>query len=353
MCARGDCFYLTRLTVSEDGAYLPAPDGFHDWFTAEAPAIAEVNSILRAYHDILHVDLLGELKQGDCSAFPGDKRTIEAGIYAAAAHFLEKVLNLEPSCVAFYSSGVAPALIYTNVVSARAYLADILPFHVANRRAYAEAGEKFNIAQVRLEVAPNEDLESFIISAIRSPRFADRVYVKDRRHHHTILIAGDEVLVKALNELACSAFPSAGLRNPRVNRTSSAHLPFYDCARLVRLLDHATFHPPRVPLIGVSGEEVPAGADDQKILRDLVVNAAAGFLDTGRVVRTAAKYATTIRVVGSALGARVLRRTGIGGYPTALSAIELAMQTAAGRSAQKRHLAKRGTIALKQEEKLV
>jgi hypothetical protein len=352
MCA-SDCLYFTRLTVSEEAAYLPAPAGFHEWFITEAPLIPEVAAILRAYDAILHVDLFAELKNDGSSPFPGDKRTVETGIYAAAAHFLEKVLNLQPCCVGFYSSGVAPALIYTSVVSPEEYLSNILPFHVANRTAYVRAGEEHHIAQVRLEAAPDEDLEAFVVDTLRSPQFENRVYLKDRRHHHTVLIAGDEVLVRAVCRLTCLAFPSAGLRNPRVNETSSAHIPFYDSAPLVRLLDHATFHPPRVRLIGVSGEEVPAGTEDQRVLRDLIVNAATGFLDTGRAVRTAAKYVTGIRTVGSALGARVLRRTDIGEHPTALSAIDLAMQTFSGRRAPKRYSAQRVPIGFKREEKLI
>jgi hypothetical protein len=323
MSASGACFYFTRLTVFEDGEYFPTDATFRERLIATGPRIPQVRRILEAYREIKGVDLFEEIRNPSSSN--EDKRMYETGIYAAAAYLLESDLGLIPECLAFYSSGVTPVLIFSGIVSAQGYLRYIYPFNERNRECYDEAGRRLPLAQVQFKGDPADDVEGFLMSIIREQGLEKRVYLKDRRHHHTTMIGGlaDDVLHVAQSVRA--RFPSIARQAPVVRRNIvSAHMPFYDPQPVARLLDGMQFSPPRYPIIGPCGEEIEAGCTDQEVLRNLVVDAAVALLDTGKVVRTAAKYASRTLVVGTTLGAGVLDRAVIGGYPPGEMATDVA-----------------------------
>jgi hypothetical protein len=317
------CFYFTRLTVYDDGRYFPTEETFRDWFLSESVRLSEVREILDGYRELLGKDLYEEIQRPASKS--ADRRAFETGIYAAAAHFLEKEVGLSPSCLAFYSSGVTPVLLFTGIVSVHDYLRHILPFNERNREAYAEAGKRLKLAQVHFKGDPDDDVEGFLVTTIQERGLEGRVYLKDRRHHHTTMIGGLEADVLEVRKLACERFPAIARRAP-VPRSDivSAHLPFYDPQPLVGLLDGVQLSPPRHRIVGPVGEVIPAGCADQAVLRRLIVDSAMALLDTGQVVRTAARYASRLYVVGTRLGAGVLARTSIGGYPAAELATDVA-----------------------------
>jgi hypothetical protein len=128
--------------------------------------------------------------------------------------------------------------------------------------------------------------------------------------------------------MAMEAFASVAAQNPKLVDTSSAHLPLYDRAPLCAMLDDIGFGVPRFTLIGIDGQVVRAGSDDQAAMRRLVAHAATGLMDTGKAIKAAAKLSDRLLVVGSAFGARVLDRTHLGGYPKAEPATDLMRQQA-------------------------
>ncbi|SFI25140.1 hypothetical protein [Bradyrhizobium sp. Gha] len=336
--ARRPCLYFTRLTVSEEGAYFPADARARTQLISESRDIPAVAELLDGYRDILDVDLFGELNS---FASPrADKRAFETGIYAAAAYCFERSSGVSPTCLAFYSSGVAPALLFSGVVSPSTYLRELLPFHDRNRECYAASACKVRLAQVRLEGDCDEDIETFIAETIRKHAFERRVYLKDRRGLHTTLIGGEEKPVLLVREAVCEQFPSV-LRRGAVLRLNeaSAHLPFYDTGPLVQMLDGMRLSPPRFTLIGVAGERVPAGCGDQEVLRNLVIEAALGLLDTGRALRVAAEAADQLVIIGSRRGAYLLERPNIDAFGSFSFAFAEAAPDAAAAQSRKRSTA--------------
>lgn len=302
--------YFTRLTVSEDGVYLPLPSDYLGAFCAASREIPAVRAILDAYAKCLSVDLLRELERPYSSGI--DRRVLEAGMYAAFAFYLEAAFGLRPRALAFYSSGVAPALMFARALSPVDYIEKLAPFHSANRKAYVAVEKCFSLAQARLEAKPDEDLESFVEALLKRSR--DIAFIKDRRHRHTLLIAGEKEAITRVCQTVAQAFASVA-QNPKVVETSSAHLPLYDRSPLEAMLKQVVFDPPHFQLIGIDGERIEAGCDNQDDLRRVVYQAAFGFLDTGRVVRKAAQISSKLLVIGSRFGARVLDRVHLGGYP--------------------------------------
>jgi hypothetical protein len=254
--------------VSEDGRYLPLPDECRRRFLTGCSDVPAVNAIHRAYADCFGVDLLDEMQ------FPAakdiDRRILEAGMYAAFAFFLEHSCNLHFKALAFYSSGVAPALMFAHVLSPAAYLTTLAPFHAANRAAYVAVEKRLQLAQTRLEADSGEDLELFVECALADLALKSRVFIKDRRHRHTLLVAGIRPAVERLRSMAMQAFASVASQNPKLVETSSAHLPFYDHAPLQAMLDNIRFGVPRFTLIGIDGQILLAGSDDQAAMRRLV-----------------------------------------------------------------------------------
>lgn len=254
------CIYFTRLTVSEDGLYLPVPHECRSRFLTAYSDVPAIRAIHRAYADCFGLDLLDEMQ------FPAakdiDRRILEAGMYAAFAFFLEHSCNLHPKALAFYSSGIAPALMFAHVLSPAAYLTTLAPFHAANRAAYVAVEKRLHLAQTRLEADSGEDLESFVECALADPALKSRVYIKDRRHRHTLLVAGIRPEVERLRSMAMQAFASVASQNPKLVDTSSAHLPLYDHAPLRAMLDDVRFGVPRFTLIGIDGQILLAGSDD-------------------------------------------------------------------------------------------
>jgi hypothetical protein len=307
----GPCLYFTRLTVNETGVYFPADNAARLRLISQSRSIPAVAELLESYRDILDVDLFGEMNS--LASPRSDKRAFETGLFAAAAFVFERMSVIRPASVAFYSSGAAPALLFAGVVSPALYLRELLPFHHRNRKCYAASACNTRLAQVRIEGDIDEDIESFIAETIRKHAFERRVYLKDRRHQHTTLIGGEERAVLLVREAVCERFTSVARRGAvlRLNE-ASAHLPFYDPAPLIQMLDGIHFSPPRFPLIGVAGEVVPEGCDDQSILRNLVIEAAMGLLDTGRALRVASEAADQSVIIGSKRGAYLLRRPSIG-----------------------------------------
>lgn len=318
------CVYFTRLTVSEDGLYLPLPHDCRAQFLAACPHIPAIRTILRAYADRFAIDLLTEWVTPTKHSI--DKRVLEAGMYAAFAFFLENRYNFLSSALAFYSSGIAPALMFAKMLSPDDYLATLAPFHCANREAYLAVEKRFALAQTRLESDADEDLESFVERALEDDMLKTRVYIKDRRHHHTLLLAGIRSEVEKVRKMAMEAFTSVARQNPKLVDTSSAHLPLYDRAPLDAMLENIRFDIPRFALIGIDGEALLSGTRDQAAMRRVVRHAAMGFMDTGKVVKEAAKFSNRIVVVGSPFGTRVLDRTHLGGYPIAEPATNLMRQ---------------------------
>jgi hypothetical protein len=309
------CVYFTRLTVSEDGLYLPLPHDCRVQFLAACPHIPTIRTILCAYADRFAIDLLTELVTPTKHNI--DKRVLEAGMYAAFAFFLEDRYHFVPSALAFYSSGIAPALMFAKALSPDDYLARLAPFHSANRAAYLAVEKRLTLAQTRLEADITEDLESFVERALDDELLKTRVYIKDRRHRHTLLLAGVRSDVEKVRKMAMEAFSSVARQSPKLVDTSSAHLPLYDRAPLEAMLENIRFDIPRFTLIGIDGQTLFSGTRDQAAMRRVVSHAAMGFMDTGRVVREAAKLSNRTVVVGSPFGARVLDRTHLGGYPVA------------------------------------
>ena len=307
--------YFTRLTVSEDGVYLPLPSDYLGAFCAASREISAVRAVLDAYASCLSIDLLREM-QGRYSSGV-DRRVLEAGMYAAFAFYLEASLGLHPRALAFYSSGIAPALMFARALSPVDYIEKLAPFHSANRRAYVAVEKHLALAQARLEAEQDEDLESFVEALLNTSSNKDNIFIKDRRHRHTLLIVGEKEALTRVCQTVAQAFVSVAQRVPKVVDTSSAHLPLYDRAPLEAMLKQVVFDPPRFQLIGIDGERVAAGCDNQRDLRRLVYQAAFGFLDTGRVVREAAQISSKLLVIGSPFGARVLDRVHLGGYPKA------------------------------------
>jgi hypothetical protein len=318
------CVYFTRLTVSEDGLYLPLPHDYRAQFLAACSHIPTIRTILRAYADRFAIDLLTELVSPTKHSI--DKRVLEAGMYAAFAFFLENRYNFVPSALAFYSSGIAPALMFAKALSPDDYLARLAPFHSANRAAYLAVEKRFALAQTRLESDANEDLEPFVERALDDDMLKARVYIKDRRHRHTLLLAGIRSEVEKVRKMAMEAFTSVARQNPKLVDTSSAHLPLYDHAPLEAMLENIRFDIPRFAFIGIDGETLLSGTRDQAAMRRVVRHAAMGFMDTGKVVKEAAKFSNRTVVVGSPFGTRVLDRTHLGGYPLAEPATNLMRQ---------------------------
>jgi len=298
--------------VSEDGVYLPLPAERFEEFSAVALEIPSVRGILDAYSSCLSIDLLQEMQHPHSSGI--DRRILETGMYAAFAFYLEARFGLRPRALSFYSSGVAPALIFSESISPIGYLENLAPFHSANRHAYVAVERCLSIAQTRLEAEPDEDIEAFVETLLKESGGGHSVFIKDRRHKHTLLVAGEKEAIALVRERVGEAFPSVARRAPKLVDTSSAHLPLYDRAPLEEVLSHVAFDRPRFKLIGIDGDSVEAGCASQGDLRRLVHRAAFGFMDTGRVVRKASADADRLIVVGSPFGARVLDRTHLGGF---------------------------------------
>lgn len=315
------CIYFTRLTVSEDGIYLPLPHDCRASFINACPHIPAIRTILRAYADMFAIDLLAEWTTPTKHSI--DRRVLEAGMYASFAYYLEERHNVLPSALAFYSSGIAPALMFAKAISPHDYLANLAPFHSANRTAYVNAESRFELAQTRLESDVNEDLESFVEHALDEESLKARVFIKDRRHHHTLLVAGSRAEVERVRRMAMDAFASVAHQSPKLVDASSAHLPLYDRAPLEALLETIRFNAPRFPLIGIDGSTLLSSNADQTAMRHVVQHAAMGFMNTGKVIKEAAQLSNRMIVVGSPFGIRVLDRTHLGGYPVAEPASNL------------------------------
>jgi hypothetical protein len=316
------CLYFTRLTVREDDVYLPLPKLMLARFANAAREIGEIQDILKTYRERFGVDLIEELKNP--AEVKTDKRIVETGMYAAFAFFLENIGYIKPTCVAFYSSGIAPALVFSRSLTMDSYLEQLAAFHSENRRAYEETGERCGLAQVRLQSAPEENLIEFIQGVLREQGLTGKVFFKDRLHRSTCNVAGDREGVTKVLTSVCSRFSSIAGQKPQIYPSPSAHLPFYDHAGLKELLKPVIFAPPRFRLIGIQGEEYSPETDSLEDLRQLVSNAALGPINTGNVVGTAAKYAKRFVVVGSPRGASVFdRAVKLAGYPGA----EIAAQT--------------------------
>jgi hypothetical protein len=312
------CFYFPRITVDEDRSYFGGDEWVIEVLANAAGDVPGIRDIARAFDECLGIDMFDAARSFSQADFQGG-RALQVGLYAAAACLLEQRFAIGPSCVGCYSAGVSPAFICAGVFTMADYLDRITPFHTENRSRLFSAARNTQLRQALIEGVPEEDdVESFAAECITSLALSGRVYFKDRRHQHTIVLGGVEADLAAVCQRLTDRFPAVARTGVTLYPASSAHLPFYTRDGLAEMLADVEFRPPRLPVIGPNGEHALPLASDAGALRRMYADAVISPLDTGRSVRAISTCADAIYVVGTKRGGKVLAHTEIGGFAQAV-----------------------------------
>jgi hypothetical protein len=232
-------------------------------------------------------------------------RLQQMALFLVIAYFLEDILGVKPSCVSFYSSGVQPALVYTGCVSIDDYFEHILPLVRENRARIEEAGRRHSLVECLLVGKEDNEVETFVRKTISEMEYASRVFIKDVRGRHAVLIAGFNDEVIRVRCRVSDAFADVAAKGRRIHQTDGAHIPLYERAPFASLLAWGGVSSPRMPIIGTSGERLLS--NDSARVVSILSDAVSSPMNTHRTLHEVKNLSSFIAIVGSELGARVIQ----------------------------------------------
>ncbi len=297
--------YFTRLSVEEEKCFFPPRSLFIPMVKRAINEIPAARAIADAYRRIDGVELTKLFTVDTTKLEPHLPKRYQTGLYACAALALAGELESPVSAAGFYSGGSTAAYLFAGVFDPDTYLDKIFPFNMAVRADMAAKGANRNLAQVLLRVEVGADLESVADQLVAHPPFIDRVFVKDRRQPHAVLMAGYRDDLLAAVEVLGSTFPE--LKGAKLfPHRFAAHLPFLDHGRLGAMLREEWFNPPICDIIGTWHESVATGSHDRATLKEIFVDGCVGPMNTGSTILELTRRTDEIYVIGSRHGARVL-----------------------------------------------
>jgi hypothetical protein len=296
--------YFTRLSADEDRCFFPPQSAFIPMVKNALKTLPAARAIADAYRRVDGVELSDLFTVDLRNLHPELPKRYQTGLYACAALALADQIGSPIDSVGFYSGGATAAYLIAGAYDAETYLTKVFLFNRAVRADMAAKGEGQNLAQVLLCLEPENDIESEASTLVAQPRFANRVFVKDRRQPHSVLMAGYwEDLAHAVECLSRAHPEISGAR--LYPHRFAAHLPLLDHERLGSILQEEWFDPPNCDIVG-SAETAARGTQDRALLRRVFLDGCVGPMNTGRSMVELARRASVIHVVGSGHGARVL-----------------------------------------------
>jgi hypothetical protein len=299
------CIYFSRLTVDEERALCASQEKVLERMLAVMKTTPRFQLLRSAFAEQIQRDPFDLKSQYTSPTEIMTNRLQQMALFLAIGYFLEDLLGTGPSCVSFYSSGVQPAVVYTGCVSIDDYFSHILPLVRENRVRIEEAGRRHALVECLLVGAEDDKVEAFVQRTIVEAGYSGRVFIKDVRGQHAILVAGFHDEVARVRSHTSDAFASVAARERRIHQTDGAHIPLYERAAFDSLLAWGGMSSPRVPIVGTCGELLLNG-DSGRVV-SILSDAISGPMDTHRTLREVRKLSNFIAVVGSELGAKVLR----------------------------------------------
>jgi hypothetical protein len=299
------CIYFSRLTVDEEQAFWPSRIDVLKRVLTETRHDQRIRDIRSAFEAQIQRDPFDLTRKYSSGTDIMTNRLQQMALFLITAHYLEDVLGIRPACISFYSSGVQPAFVYAGCVSIADYFSHVLPLVHENRVLIEEAGRKHCLVECLLAGADDNDVESCIRAAIVEMGYADRVFIKDVRDRSAVLIAGFNDEVVQVRSHVSDAFAAVAAKERRVHRTDGAHIPLYERAAFASLRAWGGLSHPRVPIVGTCGEVLRPG--DGKCVISILRDAVGGPMNTFQTLYQARQLSDSIAVVGSELGAKVVR----------------------------------------------
>jgi hypothetical protein len=302
---RAPGIYFARLTVDEEQALCASEPDVLKRVLSEAGRTQRFQAIRSAFAEQIQRDPFDLTSEYTIPADVMTNRLQQMALFLVVAYFLEDILEAKPACISFYSSGVQPAMVYAGCVSIDDFFVHVLPLVRENRIRIEEAGRRHLLVECLLAGAEGDDVESAVRSTIAEMEYTGRVFIKDVRTTYAVLIAGFNDEVMYVRSCVSDAFASVAARARRIHRTDGAHIPLYERASFASLLAWGGVSWPRAPIIGTCGELLLKGNRERVV--SILSDAVSGPMNTGRVLHEVKGLCDSIAVVGSELGARVIR----------------------------------------------
>jgi hypothetical protein len=299
------CIYFARLTVDEERAVCASRLEVLRRVLAENGHAPRLQAIRSAFEQKIQRDPFDLTWEYVSPTDVMTNRLQQMALFLVIAYFLEDWLGVKPSCVSFYSSGVQPALVYAGCVSIGEYFEHVLPLVRENRVRIEEAGRRHSLVECLLVGKEDDEVETFVRKTITEMEYAGRVFIKDVRGQHAVLIAGFKNEVICVRSRVSDAFADVAAKRRRIHQTDGAHIPLYERAPFASLLAWGGVSSPRLPIIGTSGELLRG--DDSAPVVSMLSDAVSGPMNTYRTMHEVQKLGSLIAVVGSELGAKVIQ----------------------------------------------
>jgi hypothetical protein len=301
------CIYFARLTVDEERAICASRVEVEVLrrVLAETEHTPRFQAIRSAFEQKIQRDPFDLTLEYASPTDVMTNRLQQMALFLVIAYFLEEMLGVKPSCVSFYSSGVQPALVYAGCVSIGEYFEHVLPLVRENRVRIEEAGRRLSLVECLLVGKEDDEVETFVRKTIAEMEYAGRVFIKDVRGRHAVLIAGFNDEVVRVRSRVSDAFADVAAKRRRIHQTDGAHIPLYERAPFASLLAWGGVSSPRMPMIGTSGELLPC--DDSAPVVSILSDAVSSPMNTHRTLHQVRKFSRFIVIVGSELGARVIQ----------------------------------------------
>jgi hypothetical protein len=301
------CIYFPRLTVDEEGQFCDLPIHVVDWIVNVVRDIPAIDDLIGAYRDCLNINLIDSFRHFRPASNPIGNRTQQLGLYVILAHFIEHVAGETVACVSFYSSGAQAAYIYSGAVTAQQYLRELLPLNNANRTQIVKSGERLRLSEILVrKTAVEGSVETILTEAIQAIGAEGKLFLKDRRGSACCLVAGYSEAVENLRGALIANKSPVLLGKP--SRADGAHIPVYDRGPLESLSLKVAFKPPRMTIVGGSGEQLNPESCSAADLRMTYLNGVIGPLNTGASMESVALSARRIIIAGTPYGAGVLHK---------------------------------------------